>query len=116
MAARAKVTTVPQYLALLAPLQARLLRRVLAETGKAVPGATRVISYGIPAFKQDKVFIFCAAFKDHIGIYPPVKGDARLLAALKPYANAKGNLRFALDEPLPLTLIARVARALAAGR
>jgi uncharacterized protein YdhG (YjbR/CyaY superfamily) len=116
MAARAKVTTIPRYLALLSPQQARLLRRVLAEVGRAVPGTTRVISYGIPAFKRDKVFIFCAAFKDHIGIYPPVKGDARLLAALKPYANAKGNLRFPFDEPMPMKLIARVARALAAGR
>jgi uncharacterized protein YdhG (YjbR/CyaY superfamily) len=93
--------------------QARALRRVLALVKKTVPGCTQLISYRIPAFRIDRVFMYCAAFKSHIGIYPPVRGDARLQAQLKPYANAKGNLRFALDEPIPWPLIARVAKALA---
>jgi uncharacterized protein YdhG (YjbR/CyaY superfamily) len=93
--------------------QARALRRVLALVKKTVPGCTQLISYGIPAFRIDRVFMYCAAFKSHIGIYPPVRGDARLQAQLRPYANAKGNLRFALDEPIPWPLIARVAKALA---
>jgi uncharacterized protein YdhG (YjbR/CyaY superfamily) len=105
--------TIPDYLSALEPMQARVLRRVLALVRKSVPGSNRVISYGIPAFRQDKVFIYCAAFKRHIGIYPPVRSDARLVAKLKPYANAKGNLAFPLDEPLPLQLIAQVAKALA---
>jgi uncharacterized protein YdhG (YjbR/CyaY superfamily) len=105
--------TVSDYMAALAPAHAKALRGVLASVRKAVPGATLVISYGIPALKQDRVFIYCAAFKKHIGVYPPVRGDAKLRAVLKPYANAKGNLSFPLDEKLPLPLIARVARALA---
>jgi uncharacterized protein YdhG (YjbR/CyaY superfamily) len=113
MSARPRISTVPDYLALLQPAQVRELKRLFALIRKSVPGSRQVISYGIPAFKQDKVFIYCAAFKSHIGIYPPVRGDARLIAALKPYANPKGNLRFALTEPIPYALIARVAKALA---
>ena len=90
-----------------------MLKRLFALIRKSVPGSTQVISYGIPAFKQDKVFIYCAAFNSHVGIYPPVRGDTRLIAAVKPYANPKGNLRFALDQPIPYALIARVAKALA---
>ena len=116
MASRPKVENIAEYLALLAPEQARPLKRVIATVRKAVPGSTQVISYGIPAFRRDKVFIYCAAFKSHIGIYPPVRGDARLVAALKPYANPKGNLRFPFDEPMPYALIARVAKALAKSR
>jgi uncharacterized protein YdhG (YjbR/CyaY superfamily) len=116
MASRPKVATVDEYLSLLAPEQARQLKRVIATVRKAVPGCTQVISYGIPAFKRDKVFIYCAAFKSHIGIYPPVRGDARLIAALKPHANPKGNLRFPFDERMPHRLIARVAKALAKER
>jgi uncharacterized protein YdhG (YjbR/CyaY superfamily) len=101
------------YLAALEPAQAKVLRKVLATVRKAVPNAEAVISYGIPAFRQDRVFMFCAAFKRHVGIYPPVRGDAKLQAALKPYANAKGNLSFPLDEAMPLALITRVAKALA---
>jgi uncharacterized protein YdhG (YjbR/CyaY superfamily) len=113
MSARPKVSSVPDYLALLPPDQVRVLKRLFGLIRKSVPGSTQVISYGIPAFKQDKVFIYCAAFKSHIGIYPPVRGDERLITALKPYANTKGNLRFALDKPIPYALIARVAKALA---
>lgn len=113
MSPRPTFTSIPDYLSSLEPAQAKALRRVLALVQKSVPKSTRVISYGIPAFRLDRVFIYCAAFKRHIGIYPPVRGDARLAAALEPYANAKGNLAFPLDEPLPIALIARVAKALA---
>ena len=106
----------PGYLSALEPPQSKALRKVLAAVRKAVPAAKPVISYGIPAFKHDRVFMYCAAFKRHVGIYPPVRGDAKLQALLKPYANAKGNLAFPLDEAMPLTLIARVAKALAIQR
>jgi uncharacterized protein YdhG (YjbR/CyaY superfamily) len=113
MSPRPTFATIPDYLAALEPAQAKALRRVLALVKKSVPKSTRVISYGIPGFKQERVFIYCAAFKRHIGIYPPVRDDSRLRAALEPYSNAKGNLSFPLDKPLPMALIARVAKALA---
>lgn len=105
--------SVPEYLSSLQPVQARTLKSVLAIVRKAAPEAELVISYGIPAFKAGRVFIYCAAFKQHIGIYPPVQGDATLMKALKPYANAKGNLAFPLDAPMPAALLGRVAKALA---
>lgn len=111
MSARRTFSSVPDYLASLDPARARPLNRVLAVVKKSVPTSTHVISYGIPAFKLDRVFIYCAAFKRHIGIFPPVR-DPKLRAALEPYANAKGNLSFPLDEPIPVRLIARVAKAL----
>jgi len=113
MSPRPTFATVHDYLSSLTPQQAKALRSVLNLVQKSVPGATRVVSYGIPAFKQDRVFIYCAAFKKHIGIYPPIQGDAELQAALQPYANAKGNLAFPLDEELPLPLVGKVAKALA---
>jgi uncharacterized protein YdhG (YjbR/CyaY superfamily) len=100
-------------MATLDPAQSKLLKSVLSLVGKAVPKSELVISYGIPAFRAGRVFIYCAAFKHHIGIYPPVRGDARLVKELKPYANAKGNLGFPLDVAMPMSLIARVAKALA---
>ena len=52
-----------------------------------------------------------AAFRQHIGIYPPVQGDAALLQALQPHRGPKGNLSLARREPL--ALIGQVAEALA---
>jgi uncharacterized protein YdhG (YjbR/CyaY superfamily) len=112
MSARRTFSSVPDYLASLDPARAKALKRVLSLVKKSVPKGTPVISYGIPAFKQDRVFIYCAAFKRHIGIFPPVR-DPKLRATLEPYANAKGNLSFPLDEPIPMLLIAKVAKALA---
>jgi uncharacterized protein YdhG (YjbR/CyaY superfamily) len=54
--------------------------------------------------------VYFAAFKNHIGFYPPVSGDARLEKALSPYAGEKGNLRFPLDQPIPYGLIKRIVK------
>jgi uncharacterized protein YdhG (YjbR/CyaY superfamily) len=105
--------SVAAYVEALAPEQRRPLMRIRSLVKKSVPGCKEAISYGIPAFRIDRTFMYCAAFKGHIGIYPPVTADAALRKAVSPYANAKGNLRFPLDEPIPFPLIARVARALA---
>ena len=85
-----------------------LLEQVRATVRRAAPEATEVISYRIPAFRQKGVLVYFAAFKRHIGFYPPVRGDAALEAAVAPYAGEKGNLRFPLDQPLPLDLIERI--------
>jgi hypothetical protein len=65
----------------------------------SAPDAQETISYGIPAFTLDGALVYFAAFKSHIGLYPPVSGDARLVKAVAPYAGEKGNLRFPLGRP-----------------
>ena len=74
-----------------------------------VPDASRCISYNIPAYKLEKTFFYFAAFKKHIGIYPPVTSDKALIKELRPYRNIKGNLIFPLNQEIPYELIGRVA-------
>ena len=94
-------------------VEARVRLQAIQEKVEAlVPGASRCISYNMPAFKRGRVFFYFAAFKKHIGVYPPLTQDARLLLELAPYRGEKGNLSFPLKEPLPLELIGRVALAL----
>ena len=85
-----------------------VLERVRKTVRAAAPEASEVISYRMPAFKLRGIIIYFAAFKNHIGIFPPIKGDPKLLKAVWPYAGDKGNLRFPLDEPIPYGLIKRV--------
>jgi uncharacterized protein YdhG (YjbR/CyaY superfamily) len=72
-----------------------------------------VISYGIPAYRlEGRVAIYFAGWKSHYSIYP---ANARLVAAFKddlaPYeVNNKGTIRFPLSEPVPVRLIARLAK------
>jgi uncharacterized protein YdhG (YjbR/CyaY superfamily) len=90
------------------------LERVQHEVERRIPDAVRCISYKMPAFRQKRVFFYFAAFKKHIGIYPPITQDEALILETARHRGPKGNLSFAHDEPLPLDLIGRVAVALAA--
>ena len=81
-----------------------------AEQVMQAPDAEEVISYRMPAFKRNGILVYFAAFKNHIGLYPPVSGDEKLLKAVAPYAGEKGNLRFPLDRPIPYELIERIVR------
>ncbi len=113
---REKFTSVKTYMASLNPEATRAIREVRKLVAAAVPDAQEVISYNILAFARDKPFMYCAGFKAHLGIYPPVRGDAKLLKALVPYSNEKGNLRFPFDEPIPWPLVKRIIKALAKPR
>ena len=89
------------------------LEAIQALVEQRVQDADRCVSYGMPAFRLGKVFFYFAAFKKHIGVYPPIKEPAALVEELAAYRGPKGNLSFPHSEPLPLELIGRVAEALA---
>jgi uncharacterized protein YdhG (YjbR/CyaY superfamily) len=111
MATKAAVpASIDDYIAAQAPAVQPILQRIRAIVREEAPDAQEAISYRIPTFMHGGVLIYFAAFKQHIGIYPPVRGDAALLQALAPYRGPKGNLSFPLAEPMPYELIRRVAR------
>jgi len=100
--------SVDEYIAGFSPEVQAILRRVRQVVREAAPQAREVISYRMPALKQNGILVYFAAFKGHIGLYPPVTGDAQIQSAISPYAGEKGNLRFAFNRPIPYDLIARV--------
>jgi len=106
--ARPAFADVDAYLAAQPPAARAALRQVRRTVRAAAPDAVEVISYGIPALKGHGMIVWYAGFKQHVGFYPPVRGDARLERAASRYAGEKGNLRFPLDVPMPLALIARL--------
>ena len=105
---RPKPQSIDEYIAAFSPDVRAILRRTRRTIRAAAPDAQEAISYRIPTFTLDGVLVYFAAFKNHIGLYPPVKGDARLEKAIAPYAGEKGNLRFPLDRPIPYGLIERI--------
>jgi uncharacterized protein YdhG (YjbR/CyaY superfamily) len=106
----AKDLAVDAYIAAAPPKARAVLKRIRATVRRAAPNAEERLSYRMPTFFQSGVLIHYAAFKMHIGLFPPVRGDAALLKAVARYAGPKGNLRFPLDEPIPYALIARIVR------
>ncbi len=84
------------------------------EVERRVPDANRCIGYNMPAFRQRQRFFYFAAFKHHIGIYPPMTYDPALVQETAPFRGPKGNLSFPHRHDLPVDLIGRLAAALAA--
>ena len=101
-------TTVDEYIAAFSPEVQSILQRVRKVVCEAAPEAQEVISYRMPALKQRGILVYFAAFKNHVGLYPPASGDPGIEEAIAPYAGDKGNLRFPFDRPIPYDLIARV--------
>jgi len=110
-AARARTNSIDAYIAACSPGVRPALRKLRATIRRAAPpDAQEMISYRMPAFALHGMLVYFAAFKNHIGLYPPVRGDAKLEAAAAKYAGPKGNLKFPLDQAIPYTLIARIVR------
>jgi len=102
--------TVDDYIAACPPPVQPVLQKIRATVARAAPDAQELISYRMPAFAQNGILIYFAAFKSHIGVFPPFAGDAKLMKALMPYLGPKGNLKFPLSEPMPYGLIERIVR------
>ena len=88
------------------------LEAIQAEVERRVPDAERCVGYGMPAYRRGRIFFYFAAFRKHIGIYPPVTDDEDIIRRTAVHRGPKGNLSFPLHEPLPLALIGDVAAAL----
>ncbi len=110
MANRTAPKTIDDYIKTFSPEVREILEKIRRTIRKAAPEAEETISYQIPTFKLNGCLVHFAAFKQHIGFYPPVQGDAKLVKAVSRYANEKGNLRFPLDQPIPYDLIDRITR------
>jgi len=104
-------TNVDEYIADCPAEVQQVLEQVRLAIRKAAPAAEEMISYRMPAYRLNGPLVYFAACKNHIGFYPPVKGDERLMRAIAPYANERGNLRFPLNQQIPYALIGRIVKA-----
>jgi uncharacterized protein YdhG (YjbR/CyaY superfamily) len=107
---RKRSIAVDGYIAAAQPAARVALRKIRTVVRAAAPAAEEIMSYRIPAFRQGRILIYFAAFKSHIGIFPPVRGDRALEQAASRYMGPKGNLKFPLDQPIPYKLIERIVK------
>lgn len=93
-----------QHAALVATVAA--LRRLL-------PGASDVISYGMPALALDGVSVIAVdGFTRHNSLFPMSGSIPALLASdLKGYTFSKGTIQFPVDAPIPMPLLRAIVKA-----
>lgn len=72
--------------------------------------AEEVISYNMPAYKLNKVLVYFAANKNHIGFYPTPAAIVQFKEDLNEYKTSKGAIQFQLDESLPIELIKKIVK------
>ncbi len=81
------------------------LRAIIRET---IPLANELISYKMPAFKQSKVIVYFAGYKNHIGFYPTSQPIQHFQEKLIGYKSSKGAIQFPLNQALPKALIQEI--------
>jgi len=84
-----------------------LIRQAIREVA---PEVEEVISYNMPAFKQNKVLVYYAVNKNHIGFYPTPSPILHFQKELKPYKTSKAAIQFPLNQPLPVDLIQKIVK------
>jgi uncharacterized protein YdhG (YjbR/CyaY superfamily) len=105
-------TTIEQYLARLEPEQRDALEALRQVIRKAAPKAEEVISYGIPAFRQDGFLLGFAASAKHCSLHPMNNHTvADFSGELAGYSTSTGTIRFTPDNPLPAALVRKIVKA-----
>ncbi len=87
-----------------------LLNQVRDTLRDTLPYAEERISWSMPTFWRKRNIIHFAAFKKHIGLYPGDKAVEHFLERLTEYKTSKGAIQFPYSKPLPLQLIAEIAK------
>lgn len=104
--------TVDEYLAHVPPRFRIALQRLRKTIRSAAPDADEVISYKMPAFRQNGILVYCAAFKDHCSLFGVSAQVRRQFSVeLKPFEQEKGTIHFTPDKPLPADLVTRIIKA-----
>lgn len=105
-----KPNNIDEYIAAQQENVRPVLQVIREAISKAIPEATEKISWQMPTFWQGKNIIHFAAFKKHIGLYPGPEAIAHFSNHLTEYRTSKGAIQLPYDKPLPLALIAEIAK------
>lgn len=76
----------------------------------AIPDAIEKIAWSMPTYWKGHNLIQFAAFKKHIGVYPGPEAVEKFADRLIEYKTSKGAIQFPYEKPMPLELIAEIAK------
>ncbi len=102
--------TIEEYIAAQPEAAREYLRQVNAAIRASVPEAREKISWSMPTYWKGRNLIQFAAFKRHIGLYPGPEAVEVFAGRLTEYKTSKGTIQLPYNKPLPLELIAEMAK------
>jgi uncharacterized protein YdhG (YjbR/CyaY superfamily) len=108
--AKQKFRTIDEYI-MSYPKRVQIILEELRQAIKeAAPQAEEVISYQMPAFKQNSILVWFAAFKNHIGFFPKVSAIEAFKEQLSSYQTSKGTIQFPINDPIPFHLVKEIVQ------
>ena len=102
--------TVDEYIGAFPKNVQVILQEVRQAVKEAAPEAEEGISYQMPAFKQNGVIVYFAAFKNHIGFFPTAFGIEAFKEKLTDFKTSKGTVQFPLNKPIPTDLVKEIVK------
>ena len=103
---------VTAHLAKVAQPQKSTLQKLRKTILEIIPEAEEVISYGFPGYRiNGKIICGFDAFKNHCSYFPHSSlVIPELEKELENYKTSKGALQFAIDKPLPKSLVRKLIK------
>lgn len=99
--------TVDQYLDALPSAQRESLQQLRSKIQLLAPQAEETISYGMPAFKQNGILVYYAAFTHHMSLFVMPKVLDQIRPMLGDRSTTKSAIHFTEDNPIPDTIVAQ---------
>jgi uncharacterized protein YdhG (YjbR/CyaY superfamily) len=108
--AKKELKNIDEYIAAFPKDVQVILEEMRKAIKEAAPEAEETISYQMPAFKQNGILVWFAAFKNHIGLFPKVSAIEVFKEKLSSYQTSKGTIQFPFDKPIPLDLVKEIVK------
>jgi len=99
--------TVDGYINALPAAQRNALLRLRALIKSHVPLAEETISYGMPAFKQNGILLYYAAFTNHMSLFVMPKVLDQVRPLLDGRSTTKSAIHFTETDPIPDIIVAQ---------
>jgi len=103
--------SVHKYIASRPEAAQAVLERVRSAIRKAVPDAEEVVYCEIPSYRlRGSTLIYFAGWKHHYSLYPATDHVVAALRTTLHHTKSTRTIRFPLSQPVPVKLIARIAK------
>lgn len=106
---KAKPTNITEYISGKPKETQQHLRELHSILSAVVPKAKQTIKWGNPCYEEERILFAFAAFKAHVNFYPTSSSLAPFEKELEKYKTGKGSLQLPYDQPIPKTLIKKIA-------
>ncbi|WP_346320152.1 DUF1801 domain-containing protein [Chitinophaga sp. YIM B06452] len=108
---KVKFDTVDQYIGSFGKEDRQVLENIRQTIKKALPAAEEVISYQIPAYKQNGFVIYFSCYTAHYSLsIPPSTVFEKFKKELSGYNVSKSTVQLPKGQPIPYGLITDMAK------